>query len=74
MHIHKEEVLRRGKNMAKELVLLPSMIQQPDGTEIPLDSLTPEKRKEFVTQLNIRAFAAIGIKARVAEGKDKEIC
>ena len=57
-----------------ELNLLPSMIERPDGTEIPLDSLTPIERKEFITNLNIRAFAAIGIKARVADGADKEIC
>lgn len=63
--------------MAKELTLLPSVIEYPDGTKIPLDSLTPKERKEFVTQMNIRAFAAVGIKARkarAADEKEQKIC
>lgn len=67
--------LKKGKRiMAKELTLLPSVIEYPDGTKIPLDSLTPKERKEFVTQMNIRAFAAIGIKAKVADEKEQKIC
>ncbi len=65
LEIHNEE---REKVMPqKELTLLPSVIQQRDGTIIPLDSLTSEERKEFATQMNIRAFSAVGIKARIAE-------
>lgn len=75
VHILEIQNQEREKIMAKkELILLPSVIQQLDGTSIPFDSLTPEERKDFVTQMNIKAFAAIGIKAKVAEKKNKEIC
>lgn len=48
--------------MAKrELKLLPSIILQPDGSEVLFDSLSPEERRKFIVEANRRAFAAIGM-------------
>lgn len=58
--------------MAKKITLLPSMMLKEDGTEILFDSLSLEERKEFMMQANMKMFAAIGIKARVAERKNKD--